>query len=257
MISRKCNGVKYFQFNSLSVPGITQAIFSRHGGLSQAPWSSLNLGGTVGDDPANVKGNLDILLKTVGYKSDKLVQVKQVHSADVIVANNPMDALNQGDAIITNTPGLLLLMRFADCVPILFVDPVNNAVGIAHAGWQGTIKEVAFHTVRAMEAQFRTNPSEIFVGIGPSIGPDHYVVGEDVIVKVQAVFPEHTDTILITDRNSVKLDLWKANAISLQKAGVTNIEISGICTGCAIDDWYSHRGEKGKTGRFAGVIGLN
>ena len=257
MISKESNSVIYFQFNSLSMPGITQAIFSRHGGLSQAPRSSLNLGGTVGDDPANVKGNLDILLKTVGYKLEKLVQVKQIHSADVIVANNPMDALKQGDAIITNTPGLLLLMRFADCVPIMFVDPVNNAVGIAHAGWQGTVKEVAFHTVRAMEAQFQSNPSDIFVGIGPSIGPDHYEVGEDVIVRAQDVFSEHTDRILIKGRNSVKLDLWKANEISLQRAGVTNIEISGICTGCDIEDWYSHRGENGKTGRFAGVIGLN
>jgi YfiH family protein len=256
MISQERNGVKYFQFASLAMPGITQAIFSRHGGLSEYPWSSLNLGGTVGDDPANVKGNLEILLKTVGYESKQLVQVKQIHSADVILANNPMDTLHQGDAIITNTPGLLLLMRFADCVPILFVDPVNNAVGIAHAGWQGTVKEVAFHTVRAMETQFRTNPSDLVVGIGPSIGPDHYVVGEDVIERAQAAFPEHTDAILIKSRNSVKLDLWKANAISLQRAGVTNIEISGICTGCTIEDWYSHRGENGKTGRFAGVIGL-
>ena len=257
MKSQESNGVKYFQFNSLSLPGITQAIFSRHGGLSQAPWSSLNLGGTVGDDPANVKGNLELLLITIGYKSEKLVQVKQIHSADVIVANNPMDALKQGDAIITNTPGLLLLMRFADCVPILFVDPVTNAVGIAHAGWQGTVKEVAFHTVRAMEAQFQSNPSDIFAGIGPSIGPDHYEVGEEVIVHVESVFSDHTDTVLLKSKNSVKLDLWKANEISLKRAGVSNIEISGICTGCNIEDWYSHRGEKGKTGRFAGVIGLN
>lgn len=256
MIFQERNGVKYLQFTSLALPGITQAIFSRHGGLSQFPWSSLNLGGTVGDDPANVKGNLEILLNTVGYKAKQLVQVKQIHSADVIVAKKPMDALRQGDAIITNTPGLLLLMRFADCVPILFVDPVKNAVGIAHAGWQGTVKEVAFHTVRAMETQFQSNPSDLLVGIGPSIGPDHYVVGGDVIDRAQAVFPEHRDAIFITSENSVKLDLWKANKISLQRAGVTNIEISGICTGCTIEDWYSHRGEKGKTGRFAGVIGL-
>jgi len=256
MISHKHNGVKYFQFASLEMTGITQAIFSRHGGLSQAPWASLNLGGTVGDDPASVKGNLEILLKTVGYESNQLVQVKQIHSADVIFANTAMDAIRQGDAIITNTPGLLLLMRFADCVPILFLDPVKNAVGIAHAGWQGTVKEVAFQTVRAMEKQFRTNPADLLVGIGPSIGPDHYEVGEDVIERAKAVFPKHIDTLLVKSRNGVKLDLWKANAISLKRSGVKNIEISEICTGCSIEDWYSHRGENGKTGRFAGVIGL-
>ncbi len=253
---QKKNGLKIFQFTNLSLPGINQAIFSRHGGLSRPPWSSLNLGGTVGDDPENVNGNLELILKTVGYNLGQLVQVRQIHLAKVITARGPMDAIQNGDAIITNKPGLLLLMRFADCVPILFFDPVKNAVGIAHAGWQGTIKEIALHTVRAMEIQFQTNPADLIAGIGPSIGPDHYVIREDVSERVEAVFPKQVEEILIKDDDGVKLDLWKANAISLRKAGVKMIEIAGICTGCNIIDWYSHRGENGKTGRFAAVIGL-
>jgi polyphenol oxidase len=250
------NGLKYYQFDSLIKSMVIQAIFTRKGGLSQSPWSSLNLGGTVGDDPEHVKGNLKLLLSTLGYKSNRLVQVRQIHSAKVIVANKPMDALYQGDAMVSNTPGLLMLMRYADCVPIMFVDPVKNAVGIAHAGWQGTVKEIPFHTVRAMEMHFGSNPSDLLTGIGPSIGPDHYTVGEDVIEQVEDVFPNYLDEILITNGDEVKLDLWKANKISLQKAGVNRIEISGICTGCNTGDWFSHRGEKGKTGRFAAVIGL-
>ena len=256
MRTHQKNGIRYFKFDTLELPGVTQAVFTRHGGLSQEPWSSLNLGGTVGDNPSHVIGNLDLLLKSLGCRSEQLVQVRQIHSANVIVANTPMNALTQGDAIISDTPGLLLLMRFADCVPILIVDPVNNAVGIAHAGWQGTVKQIPFHTVRAMEKNFGTNPSDLFTAIGPSIGPDHYVIGADVIKQVEDVFSDHSEQILIKDDDGVKLDLWKANQISLLKAGVGNIENSEICTGCNTGDWYSHRAENGKTGRFAAVIGL-
>ena len=256
MKSIERNGLKYFQFEKLEMPGLTQAIFSRRGGFSQPPFSSLNLGGTVGDDPANVEENLNKLLEAFEYRSDQLVQVKQIHSANVILANKPMDGLRDGDAMITDTPGLLLLMRFADCVPILFVDPVRKAIGIAHAGWQGTVKEVSYHTVMAMEKKFGSNPSDLCAGIGPSIGPDHYVVGDDVIDRVKNIFPDFVDEILINDNDSVKFDLWAANRISLQRAGVKNIEISDICTGCNNVDWFSHRGEKGKTGRFGAIIGL-
>ncbi len=257
MRQKEKNGLKYIQFESMTMPGLTQAVFSRHGGLSLDPWSSLNLGGTVGDDPEHVKGNLERLLSSLGYKSDDLVQVRQIHSANVILAESPMDGMHQGDAIISNTQGLLMLMRFADCVPILLVDPVNKAVGIAHAGWQGTVKEVSFHAVKAMESHFGTSPSDILAGIGPSIGPDHYCVQGDVIEKVKAVFPDNLELVLNTDADGVKLDLWRANKISLQRAGVVKIEISGICTGCNTRDWFSHRGERGKTGRFGAVIGLN
>ena len=170
------NNLKYYQFSNLSMPGLTQAVFSRSGGVSKDPWYSLNLGGTVGDDQNNVKENLELLLGAVDFREEELVQVRQIHSANVIVANKPMDAVHQGDAIITQVKGLLLLMRFADCVPILLADPVKEVIGIVHAGWQGTVKEVAFHAARTMVDIFQSNPADIQAGIGPSIGPDHYVV---------------------------------------------------------------------------------
>jgi len=250
------NGLKYLEFISFPMPGLTQAIFSRHGGFSRKPWASLNLGGTVGDDPENVNKNLDKLLNAVGFTQEQLVQVRQIHSSNVIVADRPVDAQQQGDAIITNKRGLLLLMRFADCVPVLLIDPVKKVIGIAHAGWQGTVKEVSFHAARAMVDKFESNPADIFAGIGPSIGPDHYYIGDEVIEKAKRVFPEHINKILIKDSDGVKLDLWEANAISLKKAGLVKIEQAGICTGCNTDDWYSHRAENGKTGRFAAVIGM-
>lgn len=259
MISRNIAGIKYYQFESLLFNKLTQAVFSRQGGVSPTPWKSLNLGSTVGDDPDRVQKNKDKLLDAIGYSSIQLSQVHQVHSAKVIVvteSNNNKSEFPQADAMITNTPGILLLMRFADCVPILMYDPVKKAAGIAHAGWQGTVKEVSLTAAEEMEKQFGTNPSDLIAGIGPSIGPDHYQIGIDVIDKVKNTYRENWDQVLAIGPDDVKFNLWKANEISLRKAGVLNIETAGICTSCSGVDWFSHRGENGKTGRFAAVIGL-
>ncbi|MCJ7735187.1 MAG: peptidoglycan editing factor PgeF [Anaerolineales bacterium] len=256
MISIEKNGLKIFQFLSLMAPEITQGVFSRQGGSSPKPWHSLNLGGTVGDDPQNIKSNLEALLSALSYSPAQLAQIRQIHSASVIYVDKPMNAELQGDAMITDKPNLLLLMRFADCVPILFFDPVQHAVGIAHAGWQGTIKEIPLNTVKAMGTHFGSDPANLLTAIGPSIGPDHYEIGDDVAREVKRVFPDHIGDILKSDGDGLKLDLWKANQISLNKAGVNQIEIAEICTGCQVNDWFSHRAENGKTGRFAAVIGL-
>jgi len=259
MIAREKAGLKYFQFESLLSKNLTQAVFSRQGGVSPVPWDSLNLGNTVGDDTTRIEENKTKLLSSIGYFPNQLAQIQQVHSAHVKVVDKPVnrnDMLSQGDAMISNKPGLLMLMRFADCVPILFYDPEKNAAGIAHAGWKGTVKEVAISAVSKMQEQFGTNPSDLIVGIGPSVGPDHYEIGEDVVEEVKRTFPHSWDKLLITVLDKVKLDLWEANRISLIKAGVNHIEMAEICTACNVDDWYSHRAEKGKTGRFAAVIGL-
>ena len=259
MISRKTAGLRYFQFESLLSENLTQAVFSRKGGVSPIPWSSLNLGSTVGDEPARVSENKNKLLSAIGYSPNQLAQINQVHSANVQVVNKPggrNSVLMQGDAMISNTPGLLMLMRFADCVPILFFDPIKNAAGIAHAGWKGTVKEVVIAVVNELKSQFGTNPADLLTGIGPSIGPDHYEIGDEVIEEVKRTFHNNWDQILIIGPDSVKLDLWEANKISLRNAGVKHIETPEICTACSVKDWYSHRAENGITGRFAAVIGL-
>lgn len=256
MIKRDNNDLRYYQFESLILPGIFQAVFTRLGGNSPEPWNSLNLGGTVGDAGERVRNNLSKLLVSIGGSNEELVQIRQIHSKDVIIAEQAMDCIYRGDAIITNKPGLILMMRFADCVPIIFYDPVLRIAGIAHAGWKGTAQEISLKTVRKMEEIFGSKPSDLIVGIGPSIGPDHYLVGEDVISVIKQAFPWNWNQILIDSTDGVKLDLGKANQISLEKAGVTSIEISNICTGCHTDEWFSHRAENGRTGRFAAVVSL-
>jgi YfiH family protein len=256
MIKEESHGLVIYQFEKLLPYELTQAVFTRHGGVSHHPWHSLNLGGTVGDDPVNVAENLSRILTFTGYQRKDLVQVHQVHSADVILAEGPVPGGIKGDAIITNKPGLLLLMRFADCVPLFFYDPLQQAAGIAHAGWMGTVRDVAGETVRAMAKHYRSDPSGIKVGIGPSIGPDHYPVGMDVVHEIKRAFPGDWNSLLTDTVDGVQLDLWKANRISLEKAGVEEIESSEICTACHVEDWYSHRAENGQTGRFAAVIGI-
>jgi YfiH family protein len=147
-------------------------------------------------------------------------------------------------------------MRFADCVPILFHDPKKGVVGIAHAGWLGTVRGAAKTAVETMVSRYGSQPGDILAAIGPSIGPDHYEIGRDVIVQIQDCFGAQADGLLKTKKRRTYLDLWAANALQLRHAGVEKIELAEICTACHLDDWFSHRAEKGKTGRFGALIGL-
>ena len=196
MIEIKKGGLLYYQFEEFQDHGLFHGIFSRQGGISPAPWDSLNLGGTVGDDPQNVQENLARLLAVSGFSQGQLAQVKQVHSAKVVKVDLPVDAVEDGDAITTDQRGLLLLMRFADCVPIMFFDPEHQAIAIAHAGWKGTLKGLVSEVVRAMRVSFGSLPEKIIAGIGPSIGPDHYQVGMDVIDKTKQAFLMSTTRFL-------------------------------------------------------------
>jgi YfiH family protein len=250
------DNLRFFQFNTLSAK---HAIFTRHGGLSPEPWHSLNVGGTVGDDLPRVRANRNMSLKVMGCMPDSVFDVWQVHGADVVCASAPRpdtESVRQADIILTDKPELTLYMRFADCVPILFHDPRKGVVGVAHAGWVGTLRDVATATIRAMTKQYGTNPADVIAGIGPSIGPDHYEVGSDVILQVMQKFGDDSDQLLKSHNGKIHFDLWKTNRILLERAGVENIEVAEICTACNTNDWFSHRAEKGRTGRFGALITL-
>lgn len=255
---REANGLRLFTLDSLSIPGVVHAVFTRRGGVSPDPWASLNLGGTVGDERPRVLENKRRALQAVGRSAESLYEVWQVHSADVVHASAPRgdEALRQADAIITDSAAITLLMRFADCVPLFLIDPRRHAIGLAHAGWLGTVRKTAHHTVQAMERAFGSRPSDLLAGIGPSIGPHHYPVGPEVVTAVRQAFGGNAEELLTAENGSVHLDLWKANQRLLVEAGVETIEVAGVCTACHPEDWYSHRGEAGKTGRFGGLLAL-
>jgi len=250
------NGLCYFQFETLKT---RHAVFTRQGGLSPEPWGSLNVGGTVGDDLERVRKNRNLSLNALGRNPESVFDVWQVHSADAVCANAPRpdgESLRQADIILTDKRDVTLYMRFADCVPILLHDPRKGVVGVAHAGWQGTLRDVAASTVKALKAQYDSNPADILAGIGPSIGPDHYEIGADVILQVMQKFGDDSEQVLKSHNGKIHFDLWKTNQLLLERAGVGKIEIAGICTACHTDDWFSHRAEKGRTGRFGALISL-
>jgi hypothetical protein len=252
------DGLTYYQFEQWSQ--LKHGVFTRHGGVSGAPWDSLNLGGNVGDAPKNVRRNHELMYAALGVRDDRVCTVWQVHSADVIIAHSPVRGrrwLAAADALITDHLDLPLSMRFADCVPVMFFDPVRSVIGIAHAGWRGTVLGVGSNTIRAMEQAYGSRPVDIQAVIGPSIGPAHYQVGEDVVGAVQAYFGT-SDGLICRDPVdcTAYLDLWSANRLDLQRAGVEQVEVAGICTVEHVDEFFSHRKEKGRTGRFGAVISL-
>ncbi len=254
------NGLRFFTFESFSHPHLTHAIFTRQGGLSPAPFNSLNVGGFIGDDLDRVIENRKMSFRALGREVDSVYDVWQVHSADVVCTDAPRPAdvpHLKADAILTDNPAVTLFMRFGDCVPILLFDPVKKVVGTVHAGWQGTVKKIIQAAVKKMEANYGVRPENILAGIGPSIGPHHYEVGDEVITQVETSFGKLSSQLLPTTNGAVQFDLWSANRILLEKAGVAQIEIAKICTACHPDDWFSHRGENGQTGRFGALIGLN
>lgn len=252
------NGLRYYTFD-LFPRSVLHGVITRRGGMSPAPWESLNVGGTVGDDKQRVRANRQRSFDAFGRDLASIFDVWQVHSADVVCAEKPIDPdtdLTQADIILTERPEVTLYMRFADCVPLLFHDPVRQVIGIAHAGWMGTMKGVARAAVEAMQSRYGCKPENILAAVGPSIGPDHYEVGADVIVKTREAFGADAERLVESRDGRTYLDLWSANYIQLKKAGVEQIEVAGLCTACHLEDWFSHRAEKGKTGRFGALMAL-
>ena len=249
----------YFSFNSFASQNLLQGIFTRHGGVSPAPWISLNTATTVGDTRDNIIENRRRIFSVMGRPVESIFDVWQIHSSQIICADQPrpLDLLQQkADAIITDRPEITLFMRFADCVPIFLYDPIKKVIAIVHAGWKGTINNIISKSVEAMHARYQTQSSDILAGIGPSIGPDHYEIGLDVIKHVEQAFGKDAAELLSSKGGRTYLDLWKANEINLCHSGVKHIEFSGICTAYQTEDWYSHRAEHGKTGRFGAILAM-
>jgi YfiH family protein len=252
------HGVRFFSFD-IFPKTVTQAIFTRHGGVSPKPWNTLNVGGTVGDDAARVRQNRARTFEAVGRLIDSTFDVWQVHSADAIPTAHPRPASEdpqKADIILTNKADVTLYMRFADCVPVFLYDGRTHVVGIAHAGWLGTVRGATRSAVENMSRLYGSDPADIRAGIGPSIGPDHYEVGPDVVARVEQAFGSDAPELIETRDGKTYFDLWKANELQLSQAGVEQVEVSGLCTACHTDDWFSHRAEKGKTGRFGALIAL-
>lgn len=259
MNSIEVNDVSLFQFESFDSQIVGHAFFGRKGGVSPVPWSSLNQGGTVGDDRQNVIENRRRAFTSIGRSVESIYDVWQVHGKNVIQATHPRDLEaehEKADAIITTNPEITLFMRFADCVPIMVYEPDKKIIGIIHAGWKGTVKKIVEETINFLKFKFAIKPERLISGIGPSIGPCHYQVGKDVARAVKVAFGNKSELLLEESDEKIYLDLWKANELQLKESGISSIEKAEICTACDTDNWFSHRAENGKTGRFGAAIFL-
>jgi hypothetical protein len=253
------DGLRYLTFD-IFPNSVLHAVFTRQGGVSPAPWESLNVGGGIGDDPDRVRENRYRSFAALGRTRESIFDVWQVHSADAVYAAAPRpleEPYRKADIILTDHPEVTLFMRFADCVPLLFHDPRRGVAALAHAGWLGTVRGAARAAVQAMQSYCGSHPADILAAIGPSIGRDHYQVGPDVVQQVRNSFGQQADALLFPINGSLHFDLWAANRLLLEAAGVTKIQTAEICTACNLQDWFSHRAEQGRAGRFGVLMALN
>ena len=236
-----------FRFENLSsVPGIVHGISGRAGGVSEGRFSSLNVSYTVGDERPRVEENLRRLSQAVG--ADALFSAYQVHGNAVTLVDGETEPRPRCDVLITRSPERALMLRYADCTPVLLADPDKKAVAAIHAGWRGSAVRAAGAAVRALEDAFGSRPGDLLAGIGPAIGPCCYTVGQDVV----AAFSDRPWLI-----SESRLDLWEANRQALVEAGVPadQVEVAGICTRCHAERFFSHRANGSvPAGRFAGII---
>ena len=260
MIQHSREGIVYFEFASLAGNGRSQhAIFARQGGVSQPPHDSLNLSVSVPDEKTAVYANRAKAFGLFGRQNDTVVHAHLVHGntvARVTQANNGT-WVEHVDALITNEPGCGLTMNYADCTPIFLYDPVQQAIGLGHAGWKGAVVDLPGAMVWAMQQQFGSHPADLLAGIGPCISWQQYEVDEPLVSEVKAAFA-NWELLLRKPVGKANgrfhFDLPEANRHNLARAGVQQIELSGFCTAQRTDLFFSHRAEKGKTGRFGTIF---
>ena len=250
---------------------VTHAVSTRIGGVSRAPFDSLNLALHVGDVAENVLANRQKFAQSLGFKLEDIVTPNQVHGDKIFRVEEVHrgrgsqtydDSIKETDALITNVKNLPLMLCFADCVPIFFVDVENCAVGLAHGGWKGTLNKIAAKTFLAMRENFGTTAENCLIGIGPSIGACCYEVGGNVVEVCKKNFPFNVDELIIKRDGKIYLDLWAANKIQLMEVGLSekNIDVADECTCCNSNWYFSYRAARQnnqqETGRIAALIGI-
>lgn len=249
-------------------PNLTAGFTGRDGGVSRAPYHSLNMGLHVGDIPEYVVENRSRVADAIGISLASWTYGEQVHDCHIQVVEQEhagrgtrsrADEFPCKDAFITREPGIVLAALFADCVPLYFVDPEHGAVGLAHGGWKGTVQDIAGQTIQAMGQEFGSRPEAIRSAIGPSIGACCYEVDQGLIAKVLQLTGLSGPPFFLPGAASGKymLNLQEINKELMIKAGILphHIEITKLCTGCNLSQFFSHRMENGLTGRMAAWIG--
>ena len=257
VITQKQGTLEYLTAEGILVP---HCFTTRRGGVSAGIFDSLNLTHHRGDEAEHVEQNHIILSNAIGYDRGKLVMCRQTHS-DIVRVVTAADAMGadhhaypECDGLITNTPGVALMVFTADCTPILLWDEESGAVGAVHAGWRGTAAGIAARAVKAMTEHFDCNPVRIHAAIGPNIGPCCFETDADVPMAMRETYGKAAEEWIQSAGKKFYLNLKELNALSLRQAGVEKIEISDQCTACRPDFLWSHRVTGGQRGSQGAVI---
>ncbi|HJA14721.1 MAG TPA: peptidoglycan editing factor PgeF [Candidatus Butyricimonas faecavium] len=270
MIKVERDKVAFYQFLGLrDFPGLSHFVSGREGGVSVGRQTALNLGFMDEDRDERVLVNRMLLAEAIGCGVDDFTLGEQKHTTHVEVVDRVQRGrggrgkatrLPSTDALITKETGVCLMVLAADCVPVLMYDSRMRVIAAVHAGWRGTVGKIAAKTVERMREEFGCDPRDIIIGIGPSIGPCCFEVGEEVIEAAGEGLGDLKGLVEPGKQTGkYQLNLWEANRRQLRQVGVedTCIEVAGICTVCHRDQFFSYRGDRGNTGRFGAGIMLN
>jgi YfiH family protein len=265
--------VPYLSFPALSsIPFIKHGFSTRIGGVSEGMFSSMNLGignGPVKDEKEKVLENFRRISRSIGIDVNSIVISQQVHKSNIRVVTKEDRGMGlfiprnfeEIDGMITNEPGITLVTKYADCVPLYLVDGKKKAIGLTHSGWRGTVAEIGRRTVEELHSQYGSEPEDIIAVIGPSICRECFEIGEDVAMEFEKAFPNAYDLKIlkkIGDSSKYLCDLWAANYQVLIKAGLReeNIHISSVCTCCNANILFSHRKTAGERGSLAAFLAI-
>ena len=263
-------GVPYLSFKALEDTGMVINGFStRLGGASKGRFATMNFSYSRGDDPDHVLENFTRMAAALGVERDRMVASYQTHTTNVRRVTREDEGkgvirerdYRNVDGLITDVPGITLVTFYADCVPLYLVDPVHHAIGLSHSGWRGTVRRMGQVTMDAMKEAFGTRPEDVTACIGPSICRDCFEVGEEVAEAFADAFdPKYRDALYRANAKPGKyqLDLWKANEIIFQEAGVPKEQIhtTNICTMCNSDYLFSHRRVGEERGNLAAFLSI-
>ena len=249
MIFKIKNGLRLCRFPAIEkFAGVMAVMSTRVGGVSEGDYKGLNLGLSTEDNPHHVEENRQRFWKALDVDMNKIVRQHQVHEDQVVFLQEQTFCADT-DAMYTDQPEKFLTVVAADCVPILFYEPGQRIVAVIHAGWRGTQKQIAKKTMTSIQKTFGVSLSKAVAVLGPSIGADHYEVNDEVASMFDPAFVNRRDY------PKPHLDLWSANAAQLDESGVGTVVVTGACTMCQPDIYYSHRASSGRSGRMVGVIG--
>ena len=255
----------YYTFPVLdAAPGVRHAFSTRLGGVSEPPFDTMNLSFGRGDDPARVRENFDRLCAAIGVQTEDIVLSRQEHHANI----RNVTAADRGkgvtrerdytdfDGLLTDEPGLVLCTQYADCVPLLFADPVRGVVGASHSGWKGTVQEIGRVTVERMMSDYGCRREDIVAAIGPSIGPCCFEVDEPVYAHFAAMDVWDERCVRRAPGDKFYINLREVNRRILLAAGVReeHLNVSDLCTRCRPDVFWSHRATGGVRGSLAALI---